>query len=100
MSSARGFHIDMEGGVAMPHPITVGTLTESGQKHQEFLLHKMNPPEVCKGSAVKELTSTVGLPNFTLLKDWLCFITPDISLHLAKNSEVKKPTYKVRYVIY
>lgn len=60
VSSARGFHIDMEGGVAMPHPITVGTLTESWQKHQEFLLHKMNPPEVCKGSAVKELTSTVG----------------------------------------
>ena len=60
MSSARGFHIAMEGCMAMPHPITAGTLTESWQKHQELLLHKMNSPEVCKGSAAKELTSTVG----------------------------------------
>lgn len=48
---------------------------------------------------------SLGLPNFTLLKDWLCFIketsrTPDVPWHLAKNSEVKKPTYKVCYVIY
>lgn len=60
VSSARGFPIDTEGCMAMPHPVAAGTLTQTWQRHQELLLHKTNSPQVCKGSAVKELTSTVG----------------------------------------